>query len=81
MIESILKAIYLPQDKANHVVWGAILFAAGHFVSIPFAAAVVLAVAIFKELYDSYHPDRHSVDPMDAVATAAGGVVGFICTL
>jgi hypothetical protein len=31
-----------------------------------------------KEQYDSYHPDKHTVDPWDALATLGGGVVGTL---
>lgn len=81
MIEQILKAIYLPQDKANHVMWGAALFAAFHFYSAPAAFALVVLVAVLKEVYDGLHPKTHSVDVYDALATVAGGAIGLVCTL
>jgi hypothetical protein len=42
------------------------------------ALACVNLVGWVKEQYDSYHPDKHTVDPWDALATLGGGVVGTL---
>ena len=41
-------------------------------VVAPLAASTLLGVA--KEVYDHQHPDRHTTDSGDAIATAAGGL-------
>jgi hypothetical protein len=53
-------------DKAWHFLFGLI---AG-VVSI----YAVIAVAIGKEVYDHFHPDKHVCDAMDAVVTIIGGL-------
>lgn len=35
----------------------------------------VLVVAFSKELYDYYHPETHTCDGSDAIATLVGGLV------
>lgn len=71
----------LPQDKANHFVYGLVIFIAAGFV---FGAVAGLAVAIVaggaKEVYDHVSGKGHS-EGADFLATALGGVFGFICSL
>ena len=71
----------LPYDKALHLIGGVILFAIGHFI---FGSAVGICLAVFvglaKEIWDWYSKEG-TPDGLDFVATAAGGVLGFLCTL
>ncbi len=39
------------------------------------AIAAATLAGIGKEIYDSFYPESHTVDPRDAMATALGGVV------
>lgn len=74
----------LPQDKANHVAYGAVIaslsligasiFRAPLLSAALIALAAVVAVAILKELVDR-RSTNHTSDAMDAVATIAGGLV------
>lgn len=83
-VERLLAAMLIPQDKANHVIDGAIyaiVFAAITVLVTPdlgLACATAIGVAILfgaaKEAYDSRHRDLHSVDGFDIFATALGGV-------
>jgi uncharacterized membrane protein YjdF len=57
---------YVPARHATHVLQ---CFAVGAI----FAASVG---AIKEWIYDASHSDKHSVDPMDFVATSLGGVWG-----
>ncbi len=69
----------LPQDKANHFVYGAVLFVPVMLAFGPiWAMAAVTAAAIAKELRDM----RGFGTPefADASATIAGGAVCFACT-
>ncbi len=63
-----------------HFVCGFIIAA----VLTPFIGAysilVVAIIAALKEIYDYMHPDKHTADFMDWVATVLGGVVGFVIT-
>ena len=68
----------VPCDKQMHFVCGFIIAA----VLTPFIGAysilVVAIIAALKEIYDARHPDKHTADFMDWVATVLGGIVGFV---
>jgi hypothetical protein len=68
----------VPCDKQMHFLSGFIIAA----VLTPFIGAysilVVAIIAALKEIYDARHPDKHTADFMDWVATALGGLVGFV---
>ena len=66
--------ILIPQDKANHFVYGAILASAGALYSIEVGAALCLAVAVGKEIYDRVSGKGHP-EIADIVATVVGGAV------
>ena len=57
-------------DKAQHFIIGMIV---GLCPIYPMIA--ILLVAWGKELYDYKHPDKHTCDAMDAIATIVGGLV------
>jgi hypothetical protein len=68
----------IPCDKQMHFVCGFIIAA----VLTPFIGAasvfIVAIIAALKEVYDYMHPDSHTADILDWVATVLGGVVGFV---
>ena len=64
----------LPQDKANHFVYGAVLCASCHWAIGPYALLVVAAVAIGKEVYDVYSKTGHG-EKADALWTIVGGAL------
>jgi len=68
-----------PQDKLAHALVGVLIYAVAHFASPIIGLAAVFTAAVGKEIYDSFHRDKHTVDFWDAVWTVGGGVVGFIC--
>ena len=82
MIERILSKLNsIPTDKVFHFAGGSILFAlALPFTGPVYAVAAVTIVGFAKEVYDSVNKDTHTPDIWDAVATAAGGLLGFYCT-
>ena len=68
----------VPCDKQMH-------FLSGFIIAVlltPFIGAysilVVAVIAALKEIYDARHPDKHTADFMDWVATVLGGIVGFV---
>lgn len=76
----------LPQDKANHFVYGAAIYAVGFCVfsllKLPatvYAFATVVLFGVGKEIVDylqnRFQGTQHGVEPLDALATIAGGVV------
>jgi hypothetical protein len=68
----------VPCDKQMHFLSGFIIAAA----LTPFIGAatvfIVAIVAALKEVYDYMHPESHTADFWDWVATTLGGLVGFI---
>lgn len=82
MIERTLsKLSSIPADKVLHFAGGTILFA----LVLPFTGPVYAVVAVtivgfLKEVYDSLNKQSHTPDVWDAIATAAGGLLGFYCT-
>lgn len=82
----------IPGDKANHVVYGAVIGAAFTLAATPYLGSqtwawsmvAVCAAAVLKEardLYANYQARKagrvppHSVEALDAVATAVGGLL------
>lgn len=82
MIERILSKLNsIPADKVFHFTGGTILFAlALPFTGPVYAVAAVTIVGFAKEVYDMMNKDTHTPDIWDALATAAGGLLGFYCT-
>jgi hypothetical protein len=79
----------IPHDKALHCLGGTLLFASIYTLAfvyglpLPLAAIAAIAIctfiAIAKELYDAAHPQTHTADWRDAVATIVGGGLGLLC--
>jgi len=68
----------LPQDKANHAVYGAVIAAIVSLFSIPLALIAVALVGVGKEVFDWWqnrHGEHHGVEVMDVVATVCGGLI------
>ena len=65
----------IPADKVRHFAGGAVLTCALYVLGLPFwlAAAAVIASALGKEAYDAAHPENHTSDLYDALATILGG--------
>ena len=82
MIEVILSRLNsIPADKIAHFASGVVLFAAVQWVSPLWAFFSVICAAVAKEIYDAFHPDIHTSDWWDAIATVAGGAVGLFIEL
>jgi hypothetical protein len=75
-----------PQDKANHAIYGALIFNFAYYIthSIVVAFCVVTFIALAKEASDAMINYRATKDPMhgphgveflDAVATCFGGIL------
>ena len=64
-------------DKQLHFFSGGFLAALAIAANLPFYAAmlVVLLAGVAKEVYDALHPDKHTKDVWDIVATSIGGSV------
>jgi hypothetical protein len=67
----------LPQDKANHFVYGALIASPTSFFDLYIAIVAVVMVGVGKEVLDWWQNQRgakHGVEFMDAVATICGGL-------
>ena len=78
----------LPQDKANHAIYGALIFLTALTVlRRPDAAyALVVLAAVGKEVLDWLSNQRserptHGVEWFDALATCAGGAVPLLARI
>jgi hypothetical protein len=81
-VNAVLAKLYIPckvpADKQAHFICGLVIAA----LLTPFIGAysilVVAVIAALKEIYDARHPDKHTADIWDWVATTLGGLVGFV---
>lgn len=82
------KGIYPDQnDKVLHAIVGSLIASSSAAIayygfdvsknkSFWIGVASGIIAGILKEVYDSHHRDKHTVDSQDAVATGIGGVTG-----
>jgi hypothetical protein len=84
----------LPTDKANHAIYGAVIFdtvyilsALMHLSALPIAAVTVVVFAFGKEAHDAWsnykstgdpHHGSHGVELNDALATISGGILAAL---
>lgn len=78
----------LPQDKANHLAYGAVIFNLAYPLTDALTGlAIVAALAVAKEASDwalnararaGGLPAPHGVEFLDALATLAGGILCFL---
>jgi hypothetical protein len=70
------------QDKLLHFIVGAAISASFGMAGCPaLGIAASLVVGAGKEVFDYFHPATHTADVWDFVATALGGVAGFVMRL
>lgn len=77
MVKQILEKI--EKDKLLHFVAGSFVYASSSWFLGYYALALVVAVAVGKEVYDHYY--NGTVDVWDAVATIVGGLVCMLPNL
>jgi hypothetical protein len=76
----------LPTDKANHAIYGAVIFDACFLLtrSLLVSLCVMAVIAVFKEVSDAFINWRatgdamhgpHGVEFLDAAATCFGGIL------
>jgi len=77
-MESLFKIINLPQDKANHALYGLALYSIiTIFSSSLIALSVVVIVATCKEIYDSF-TTKHDAEANDILATISMPMMLFL---
>ena len=75
----IMKLPLIPQDKANHFIYGLLIFTMiSTILNVVFGLGVCIVAAFTKELYDLQHKQTHTPDIYDFIWTVAGGIVGLI---
>jgi hypothetical protein len=68
----------IPIDKANHFIYGSIIYTLGNVLFTPLLSIIiVLIIGALKELYD-YHTKTGTPDYKDFLWTVFGGLVIFI---
>ena len=73
-----MKLPLIPQDKANHYVYGSVIyFISNLFLSPILSMLVILLIALLKELYD-YKAKTGTPEAMDVVWTLLGGLFLFL---
>ena len=71
----------VPVDKFMHFISG-LLIAVILTPFIGFYSVLIVAlIALAKEVYDYLHPDLHTADIWDWVATTLGGLLGYVIYL
>lgn len=72
-----MKLPQLPQDKANHFIYGLLIYALLAIIFEPLACIfLVMSVAFFKEYYDTYKQSDFSFG--DFFATTCGGLFSML---
>lgn len=69
-----MKLPIIPQDKANHFIYGSVIFSIVFLLngSTLSAFVSVLVIAFMKELYDALHIETNTPDLMDVLFTILG---------
>lgn len=68
----------IPQDKANHVIYGMIIYYLAQFILTPVATlALVVAFAIGKEVYD-WLSKKGTPEFLDFMSTVMGALPLYI---
>lgn len=74
-----MKLPMLKQDKANHLIYGLLIFSIFHTLFGLLIASITCSVFAFgKEVYDYMNKDKHTPDIYDAVVTLLGGLLGYL---
>lgn len=71
----------IPEDKLLHFTCGAVIFGIS-FVSLNGSCVLSLFISLIlaagKEVYDYKHPENHTCDIFDFIATMSGSFLVFI---
>ena len=83
--------LFLPADKANHVIWGAVLFLIGSrgaaLLGQPRAVSMIAGLSLAAVIAVAWEAANHKVDPEnpfspgDVLAGLAGASLGLLAGL
>ncbi len=76
-----MKLPLIPQDKANHLIYGLIIYTVILPINIYLAMLMVVFAGVGKEVYDHMNRDEHVPDLYDAIYIVVGGLIGFIISI
>jgi len=78
-----MKLPAIPLDKQAHALGGAVIVQSMILASQSMTRALIACalLALAKEIYDSRHPNTHTKDAWDFLATCAGGGVAALFVL
>lgn len=77
-----MKLPIIPQDKANHILYGLIIFFITALITNIWIGLITATLfGVGKEIYDFFNKDRHTSDIWDAMATIIGGIGGILIVL
>lgn len=77
-----MKLPMLPHDKANHFIYGLIIFGLFKIILGPLVGIILCSLfGVGKEIYDYLHKDIHTPDIYDAIVTISGGLIGLLILL
>jgi hypothetical protein len=68
----------IQEDKILHFLAGLVIYSVFYLVNPVLGLFASILAGVLKEVYDSYHPDQHTTDIMDATATIVGGLTAFL---
>jgi hypothetical protein len=76
MIEKVLSFLNnIPDDKVRHSYMGMVIFTLTClFAPTSYAFVLLVLIALGKEVYDYIHPNIHTCDKWDFVATVFGAL-------
>lgn len=74
-----MKLPMLKQDKANHLIYGLLIFSTIYPIFGLLIASIICSLFAFgKEVYDYMNKDKHTPDLKDALITIVGGLLAYI---
>ena len=79
-LKKLMGLLVIPADKANHFIYGSLIFLVGNFVYLSSQAGLLLTLffALGKEMYDSLD---HKPDWKDVLWTMLGAGVACLSAL
>jgi hypothetical protein len=77
-----MKLPMLKHDKANHLIYGLVIFSVAHLILGLIPAIIACVVAAFgKEIHDYFNQHKNTPDIYDALFTIAGGLIAYLIML
>jgi hypothetical protein len=72
--------IQFDKDKQIHAAVGATIGLLAFKFAAPIAFAALVVIALGKEVYDHFYPDKHTADVTDFLTTVGAGAISIYVT-